>query len=48
MPWLKSRPDWPSLAVVLGQIIKPMEKGNMDVFGRALRVKTYFVAIFWN
>jgi hypothetical protein len=48
MPWPKSRPDWPRLAVVLGQIIKPMEKGNMDVFGRVPRGKISFVAIFWS
>jgi hypothetical protein len=46
MPWHKSRPDWPSLAVAIQLIFRQMEKGNMDVFGRALRVKTYFVAIF--
>jgi hypothetical protein len=46
MPWPKSRRGWPSLAVVFGQIIKPMEKGNMDVFGRVQRGKTFFVAIY--
>jgi hypothetical protein len=48
MPWSRSKRGKPYLAVVIIPPFKPMERDNMEGFGRAKRGKTYFVAMFWS
>jgi hypothetical protein len=46
MPWSKSKQVKPYLAVVIIPLFKPMERDNMEGFGKVKWDKTYFVAMF--